>query len=115
MNSPYSIKTESSVKTQDYALQQELQTVSLQCTNCKLCQKECEFLRQYGKPKEIAETFDLTNKTFKTMAFECSLCGLCAAVCPVNVNPVSMFLEMRREAARQGVRRFSGAQRHFGL
>lgn len=112
MNSPYSGKTESSVKTQNFALQQELQTVSLKCTNCKLCQNECEFLRRYGKPKEIAETFDLSDKTFKTMAFECSLCGLCAAVCPAKVNPASMFLEMRREAVRQGLGVF---QEHSGI
>ena len=35
------------------------------------------------------------------MAYECSLCGLCAAVCPVKVNPTEMFLEMRREKMRR--------------
>lgn len=36
------------------------------------------------------------------MPFECSLCQLCAAVCPVDVNPANMFLEMRRESVSQG-------------
>ncbi|MBU1055604.1 MAG: VTT domain-containing protein [Proteobacteria bacterium] len=93
---------ESYTKKSYSALQEELQANSEKCINCKLCQKECEFLRKYGKPKEIADSFDLTDKTFKTMAFECSLCGLCAAVCPLGLNPADMFLEMRREAVKQG-------------
>ncbi len=36
------------------------------------------------------------------MAFECSLCELCAAVCPAGVEPAKMFLGLRREAVRRG-------------
>ncbi len=36
------------------------------------------------------------------MPFECSLCQLCAAVCPVKINPALMFLEMRRETVKRG-------------
>jgi Fe-S oxidoreductase len=32
------------------------------------------------------------------LAYECSLCGLCGAVCPVGLRPEEMFLEMRRAA-----------------
>ena len=35
-------------------------------------------------------------------AFECNLCGLCSAVCPKGLDPVAMFLEMRRTAALNG-------------
>jgi Fe-S oxidoreductase len=36
------------------------------------------------------------------MAFECSLCALCTAVCPVDIDPAAMFLEMRQELAHRG-------------
>ncbi|MEW6585796.1 MAG: VTT domain-containing protein [Nitrospirota bacterium] len=88
------------------SLQNELNTVSAKCINCKLCRKECEFLRKYGKPKEIADSYDPSNKLHQGMPFECSLCGLCAAVCPVGIDPARMFLEMRREAVRRGVDSF---------
>jgi uncharacterized membrane protein YdjX (TVP38/TMEM64 family)/Fe-S oxidoreductase len=76
--------------------------ISEKCIECELCLKECQFLRNYGKPKAIADSFDRGNKDHQAMAFECSLCGLCAAVCPVNIEPAQMFLEMRREAVQSG-------------
>jgi len=82
-------------------LQEELKNISEKCINCKLCQKECEFLRKYGKPKEIADSYNPADKVHQGMSFECSLCQLCAAVCPVNINPALMFLEMRRETVRR--------------
>lgn len=36
------------------------------------------------------------------MAFQCSLCGLCTAVCPAGVDPPAMFLQMRAEAVDRG-------------
>lgn len=84
------------------SLQKELQRVSDTCINCKLCKKECAFLQEYGKPKQIADSYDPEDRACKRMAFECSLCQLCAAVCPVDINPANMFLEMRREAFRTG-------------
>ncbi len=45
------------------------------------------------------------------MPFECSLCGLCSAVCPQGLDPALMFLEMRREAVDRGVN-FAG---HSGI
>ena len=71
------------------SLRKELDTISDKCINCKLCQKECEFLRKYGKPKEIADSYDPSDKAHQGMPFECSLCQLCAAVCPVKINPCS--------------------------
>ncbi len=67
--------------------------------DCKLCLKECAFLQQYGSPKEIAGRFAGKDDLNCSFAFECSLCGLCEAVCPVQINPGRMFFEMRREAA----------------
>ncbi|MBV5306016.1 MAG: VTT domain-containing protein [Desulfobulbaceae bacterium] len=70
------------------------------CTGCGLCQKECAFLKKYGTPKDIAKSYDPDKDS--ALAFECSLCNLCTAVCPFKVNPAAMFLEMRREAERRG-------------
>ncbi len=53
---------------------------------------------KYGTPREIAVNYDPSENRWLTMAFECSLCGLCNRVCPVDLRPEDMFLEMRREA-----------------
>ena len=83
-----------------------LQRKSEKCIECGLCRKECKFLQQYGTPKQIADSFDPSSSKDLKMPFECSLCGLCRAVCPVKINPAAMFLEMRREAIAQGVQLF---------
>jgi len=85
-----------------HLLHAELKNISENCINCTLCQKECAFLEKYGKPKEIADTYNGPDRTYQSMAFECSLCELCAEVCPVHLNPADMFLEMRREAMQIG-------------
>ncbi len=85
-----------------FALRQQLEGIFSGCIMCDLCQKECAFLRKYGKPKDIAGSYDPGKGKHHRMPFECSLCRLCAAVCPVKVNPSDMFLEMRREAVSRG-------------
>ncbi|MBF0552770.1 MAG: (Fe-S)-binding protein, partial [Deltaproteobacteria bacterium] len=83
-------------------LNEELRIVSEKCISCPACQKECEFLRKYGRPKDLADAYDPNDPAAHALAFECSLCGLCGAVCPVDIHPVKMFTEMRREAVRRG-------------
>ncbi|NTV48684.1 MAG: hypothetical protein HGB32_03000 [Geobacteraceae bacterium] len=83
-----------------------LATVSAGCTQCGLCVEECRFLQRYGTPKKIADSFDPSQKELLVMPYECSLCGLCTAVCPEPVDPDAMFLEMRREAVRRGNNQF---------
>ena len=83
-------------------LKEQIQIVSGKCIKCKLCERECAFLRKYGKPKDIADSYDPSDKVHQGMPFECSLCQLCAAVCPVKINPALMFLDMRRETVRRG-------------
>ena len=68
------------------------------CKQCGLCVKECRFLSEYGNPAQIAASY---SEMQHFSAFECSLCHLCTAVCPFDVDPVKMFLEMRRETTRQ--------------
>jgi len=83
-----------------------LESVTEKCTNCGLCQKECGFLEKYGTPKEIADQYNPGTKDGQVMSFECSLCRLCDAVCPFDVNPSGMFLEMRRESVDRGAGSF---------
>jgi len=90
-----------SVSVPGSSLPARIKEISEGCINCAVCQKECAFLRKYGQPKEIADAYDPNDRSLLSMAFECSLCRLCAAVCPVKVSPAEMFLEMRREKVRQ--------------
>lgn len=76
------------------------------CIECHLCRQECAFLRKYGNPKEIVSRIDPQGDTALTVAYECSLCGLCGAVCPVDLKPQDLFLEMRRELVHKGQRKF---------
>ncbi len=83
-------------------LKANLDTISEKCTNCEFCQQECTFLQENLKPKQIADSYDANNKKHQGMAFECNLCQLCVAVCPADINPAELFLEMRRETVRNG-------------
>jgi len=69
----------------------------------RACSENCGFLQRYGLPGDIAAAFDPTDKKYQVLPFECSLCGLCAAVCPDSLTPGDMFLEMRREAVSAGL------------
>jgi len=77
------------------------------CIECKLCSRQCYFLQKYGTPKYIAASYDPASQKDLFLAFECSLCGLCRAVCPVKIDPCAMFLEMRRETALRHAQNFS--------
>ncbi|MBI4768798.1 MAG: (Fe-S)-binding protein [Deltaproteobacteria bacterium] len=87
-------------------LKNQRKLISEKCTACSLCLKDCAFLRKYGHPKTIADSHD-SKKVQESVAFECSLCGLCQEVCPEGIDPGQMFLEMRREAVFLGQRAFS--------
>lgn len=80
-----------------------LAAVSDTCNNCGLCVKQCEFLRRFGTPKRIADAFDPKNKKAFDVAFECSLCGFCTAVCSQGADPDALFLAMRRAAVARGL------------
>ena len=81
----------------------ELQTqIGDQCTECGACQKTCLFLSHYGTPKSIAAQFDFSLPENQAIAYECSLCGLCTAVCPEMLDPAALFLEVRRQCSKAG-------------
>ncbi len=71
---------------------------SEQCTGCGSCRKNCHFLQEYGLPGDIAKRYGSDPDGARAVAFACSLCGLCTAVCPAGIDPVEMFLDLRREA-----------------
>lgn len=77
-------------------------SVSEDCTNCGTCQVRCAFLQENGTPREILAKGLVQEGGQGPNPFECSLCGLCSAVCPVGLKPDAVFLEMRRELVRQG-------------
>ncbi|WP_456387453.1 (Fe-S)-binding protein [Desulfolithobacter sp.] len=93
------------------ALHKLLHDHATRCVHCGLCVRECSFLQKHGSPGSIAETFD--QRIFG-IAFGCSLCGLCTAVCPpkIGLDPAAFFLAIRREAVARGVVDFS---RHRGI
>jgi uncharacterized membrane protein YdjX (TVP38/TMEM64 family)/Fe-S oxidoreductase len=66
------------------------------CTGCNLCVRECSFLQKTGNPAEI-----VAGKSDGCNPFECTLCGLCTAVCPVDVDPARYFLHLRRDVRRR--------------
>jgi len=72
------------------------------CNGCSICKKECAFLSEYGNPGTIAKLSQTDPDRWQAIAFECSLCGLCNAVCPKGLDPSGMFLDFRRQAVAKG-------------
>lgn len=83
-------------------LDDSLREMSNECIECKICVKQCSFLRKFGTPKQIADSWQPQDENVLAMSFACSLCSLCTAVCPVKIDPRQMFLEMRRYAVAAG-------------
>ena len=84
-----------STEKQKRDLQKRLHHIRSTCTQCGGCQTQCAFLQKYGLPGHIAETFDGAHAGHLAMAFECSLCGLCGAVCPEKLDLSELFLIAR--------------------
>ncbi len=89
-------------------LGQHRDDISKNCIECGLCSKDCLFLQKNDTPKNIADNYDPANGKYLSLPFDCSLCQLCAAVCPVDLNPGSLFLAMRREAINRNFDRKKG-------
>jgi uncharacterized membrane protein YdjX (TVP38/TMEM64 family)/Fe-S oxidoreductase len=80
------------------------------CARCNLCVRDCSFLQQYGNPGDIARQV-LEGTLDKEIAFQCSLCGLCAATCPKGLNPAGIFLHMRQRVYEENQKVFAGHKR----
>ncbi|MGE4292339.1 MAG: (Fe-S)-binding protein [Desulfovibrio sp.] len=78
------------------------EALSQNCKLCKMCEKECPLLQQWGMPGAFASQLlsgELTPEQTLEAAFQCTLCGLCTQVCPVRgLDPRSLFQALRREA-----------------
>lgn len=78
------------------------------CCGCGLCVRECAFLQQHGDPRRIVAQRQPGDPGADP--FACDLCGLCAAVCPLGLDPAAYFLaERRRERRERGADRRSHA------
>lgn len=75
-----------------------LADIATRCTECGACVRDCAFLQRHGTPKAIAAGYDCEVLACQERAFACSLCGLCAAVCPEGLDPGALFLALRRRA-----------------
>lgn len=71
----------------NHILDETLNNIAKHCINCDLCIRECGFIQKYGKPGHITQFYDPENAGSRSMAFECSLCPLRTAVCPVGLDP----------------------------
>ena len=71
------------------------------CVDCGLCVSQCAFLKNTGSPLHIAQegltSSDKHNKA-AIGSYDCSMCKLCSAVCPVDARPAEMFTELRNYA-----------------
>ncbi len=82
------------------------------CSQCGVCVAECHFLTRYGDPLQFAAAYAVDDPELLARPFECTLCSLCTQVCPEDLDPARMFLEMRREAFSRGL---SDLPEHRGL
>lgn len=73
-----------------------------QCTRCGACMTHCKFLEKYGPPGDLSESYARNPEPLHSLAFECSLCGLCSAICPHGINPCAMFHQWRKDAVSSG-------------
>ncbi len=86
----------------EHSLSSRLKTIAEHCTDCGACMHHCAFLQQHGSPLVIARNIVPQNRAQMQIAFGCSLCGLCTAVCPQRLDPCNLFLDMRRQRVALG-------------
>lgn len=80
----------------------QLRIIEEHCDECGACGKTCAFLSHYGTPKAIVTGDDFSRAVSQAIAYECSLCGLCTAVCPKKLDPGRLFLSLRRAVVAAG-------------
>ncbi len=94
-------------------LQQEKQSVALNCIRCGACLNACPVYHNigghtygtvYSGPIGAVISPWLNNfKGTKHLSFASSLCGACADVCPVKIPLPELLLYNRREAVQQNM------------
>lgn len=76
--------------------------IARKCISCRKCVTECRFLAGNGSPGEIARRYPQQQAELQQLAYSCSLCNLCGQLCPLDLEPARMFLDLRREAVHLG-------------
>ena len=75
----------------------------LDCT-CDRCVRDCEFLAsRCSSPRDLARRVAAGIDDQLDTVYSCNVCGLCATLCPVNLNTGELMLAARREAVRRGL------------
>jgi len=87
-------KVTSGIRMKD-SINQQAKALDEDCTRCQACVSHCAFLQKNGTPGDIAAVL-VTGKA-EIDPFACSLCNLCAAVCPAALDPAAFFLDKRRQ------------------
>lgn len=82
-------------------LEKNIHHIRSACTRCGACQTGCAFLQKYGLPGHIVDTLDFNRPDHQAIAYECSLCGLCSAVCPEQLDLPTLLLAVRRRAVNE--------------
>ncbi|MCU0302935.1 MAG: heterodisulfide reductase-related iron-sulfur binding cluster [Thermoanaerobaculales bacterium] len=75
----------------------------LDCS-CDRCVRECEFLTTHcSSPRDLARRLTAGVDGNLPVVYSCNVCGLCATVCPVDLDTGKLMLAARREAVRRGL------------
>jgi Fe-S oxidoreductase len=75
----------------------------LDCS-CDRCVRECEFLAAHcSSPRDLARRLIAGVGGNLPVVYSCNVCGLCATVCPVDLDTGELMLAARREAVRSGL------------
>lgn len=88
--------------TQEQAREEAERCLSCEC---KLCMKDCEFLRHYDMtPKELAERFKAGYFREKpAIPYSCNLCGLCNKLCPEELCTGDMCMAIRELMVKENI------------
>ncbi len=72
--------------------------------HCDACIRECDFLAGHCRsPRELARRVGSDLEEARSMVYSCTLCSLCAQVCPEQLDIGALLLEARRELVRCGM------------
>ncbi len=75
----------------------------LDCS-CDRCVRDCEFLANFcSSPRELARRVRDGVEGHVQTIYSCNVCGLCATLCPVDLDTGALMLAARREAVELGL------------
>lgn len=66
-----------------------------ECIECGICTRECAFLQEASNPKKLSQHI-IKGVGDSSNLNGCTLCGLCAKVCPKKIDIPTAFLELKR-------------------